>query len=358
MCQVETIKVGELPARHRARWLTLLESAGFQSPLLHPDFALHVARHRSDVRILVARDDQGREAYMGVHKTASGCIRPIGGALSDYHGWVAEPGFDAAMSDLLKAADLDSFRYFALLKPGYGVPGDGRGLAADISAGDTASLIRAHKPSRAKQFRRLDRKLEKEQGEVELVIDDADDRAYTALMGWKTAQFAATGRHNILGTGWIAGLLDDVRRTHGDSWGGQLVTLRAGGKPVAAELGPFWNGIFHPWIAAYDVDYAAYSPGHLLVRRLLKAMSAETIRRYDLGADDAPYKQEFANTEIATYSGLVTADGGYRAQPHLTGHTIFNKAARRWEQIVLAEPTLTGRLAGLAGAGRALLPGA
>jgi CelD/BcsL family acetyltransferase involved in cellulose biosynthesis len=359
MCRVDTFKARKLPPEHRHRWIAALTHVAHPSPLLHPDFALHVARNRRDVRILVARDEAGRAAYLALHKAPCGFTRPVGAVFSDYHGIVAEPGFQPRIDTVLGAAGLRAFRYFSMLPSGTdrGTSDSGhqRGVYASLAQGDPSGIIRQNKPSRAKQYGRLDRKLEREHGEISLTLSDEDPSAFDTVLAWKSAQFRASGRHDVLRTRWIRNLLDDVRLSRDGAWQGRLVTLRAGGELVAAEFGPFWNGIFHPWIAAYNNAYAPFSPGHLLVRRLLESMQADDINRYDLGADDAPYKAGFANGSVALFEGLATARSGDRPVRFTQGQSLLHKSVRRWEQILLAEPTFAGRMGGLAGATRALL---
>lgn len=360
MCQVETLDAKALTEEDRQRWICALTRAPLRSPLLHPDFAIHLAKCRPDTRVLRGEDGQGRRAYLALHAVDAGHAQPAGAVLSDYHGLVAEPGFEGALEDVLTAAGIESYRYFSRIDAADAVGRSAacrRALSTDIAAGDPAEVVRTNKPARAKQYRRLGRKLERECGDVELCGDDDDRSAFEALLGWKSDQFDASGRHNILRTGWVAALLEELWEQREGQWRARLVTLRVDGTPVAAEFGVFWNGIFHPWIAAYDPEFSAYSPGHLLVARLLEAMSPNDISRYDLGLDDAAYKSEFANVITMVGGEGVWRKGEFRSLAGTRGHSIVSKAARRWQQIQLAEPSAFGRIAGLMSASRALIRG-
>jgi CelD/BcsL family acetyltransferase involved in cellulose biosynthesis len=354
--QVDAIPADRLTREDRARWIAALDHAPFSSPLLHPDFALLVAMSRPDVRILVAKDSRQRKAYLPLHKRPFGLARPIGSVFSDYHGMISEPGCTLQPHDLLSGGGLRGFRHFSMVTDPLDVSsGQQVGIFADTELGDTASLLQDKKPSRAKQLRRLDRKLERDVGEISFSFDDPDSNAFEQLLTWKSAQFAATGRHDVLNVSWTRQMLCHLRQKGAGDLKGRLVTLRAGQHLASAEFGPCWRGIFHPWIAAYDADYAAYSPGHLLVQRLLAGMHDAGLRRYDLGPADAAYKSDFANGEVALSEGFIRSEGT-RWQPRLTrGQGVLNKLTRRWEQILLSETRLTGRLTGVAHAAHSFI---
>ncbi|GJL97446.1 MAG: polysaccharide biosynthesis protein CelD [Hyphobacterium sp.] len=356
MYQVDAIPANELTREDRARWIAALDRAPFTSPLLHPDFALLVARSRPDVRILITEDSSQRKAFLPIHKRPFGLARPIGSVFSDYHAMIAEPGCAVRTEDLLSGAGLRGYRHFSMVTDAANAAnGFHIGIFADSALGDTASLLQDRKPSRAKQLRRLERKLERDVGDVRLSFNDPDDDAFKQLLSWKSAQFAATGRHDVLNVPWARQMLDHLRYSEVGDLENRLVTLRAGQQLVSAEFGPSWNGIFHPWIAAYDADYATYSPGHLLVQRLLASLNDAGLQRYDLGPADAAYKSEFANGEVALSEGFIHAEGT-RWQPRLTrGQGVINKLTRRWEQILLSETGLSGRLTGVAHAAHSLI---
>lgn len=355
MYQVDAIPANKLTREDRARWIAALEQAPFTSPLLHPDFAKLMAMSRPDVRILFSQDRNQRKAFLPLHKRPFGLARPIGSVFSDYHGMIAEPGCAVRIEDLLSGAGLRGYRHFSMVTDSAEAPSTQVGIFADVALGDTASLLQNKKPSRAKQLRRLERKLERDVGEIHFAVDDPDTGAFEQLLGWKSAQFAATGRHDVLNVPWARQMLDHLRHMTVGDIEHRLVTLRAGQHLVSAEFGPSWNGIFHPWIAAYDADYAAYSPGHLLVQRLLAGMREAGLQRYDLGPADAAYKSEFANGEIGLSEGYIHAEGR-RWQPRLTqGQGLIHKLTRRWEQILLSEPDFSGRLTGVAHAAHSLI---
>lgn len=355
MRQVETLRPGMLADTDRSLWIDLVGKSAWSSPLLHPDFASLMASCRSDVRIIRAEDRFGRRAFLPVHKRPMGLVRPIGSTFSDYHALIAEDGFSGTIEHMLNAARLRGFRYFNLIEPG---AEDGHGHRFRFAPGTEPlkALNDAH-PKRAKAFRRLRRKLEREHGEVRLVLGDRSEATFEALLDWKDRQFARSGRHNVLRTRWARQMIDCLR----DGGEGDIrpfqATLIANGQPVASEFGPSWAGIFHPWIAAFDPVYEAYSPGHLLVCEILKGLPESGLTIYDLGGGDDAHKTLFANETIGLSSGRAfaarprLAPGLY--QPGTGG--IAGKIVRRWEQILLSETGVPARIGGVASAARGLI---
>ena len=353
--RIDTVRGDDIVGDVRDRWCALISSGAAYSPLFHPDFVAVLARVRSDVEILVAEDGNGRMAFLPFHRRPFGLARPIGAVFSDYHGLISEPGFSVRPERLLRDAGLKSYPHFARIAANaHGA--NLRGLRAD--AGQRPAPLDAFErdhAKKAKQLRRLQRKLERDHGELVLEIGDPDWGAFDKLMEWKRDQYAATRRHDVLRPAWVRSLMTRLHQEgHGDLTG-NLVSLRTGRRCVAAEFGPRWAGVFHPWIAAYDPQFAAYSPGHLLVMRLLGEMAGAGLERYDLGHDDAPYKSMFANAELPLKAGVWRADGA--STPASWKHGLAGKISRRFEQVRLAELNTAGLLAGVAHAAHASLQG-
>ncbi len=342
----EIFKADDLSAQDRALWIGLLESGSYGSPLLHPDFACLVAACRRDVRIIKSRDAHGRSAFLAVHKRPFGVARPIGSTFSDYHALIAEPGFSAGLETCLSDTGIRSFHSFNLIEAGAS-EAQGWSAVCKPEQNPQDDFARAHS-KRAKQLRRLNRKLANEQGEVTLIMDDQRPGSFEALRGWKAGQFKASARHDVLKPAWAAQLLNTLRAGPGGQISGYLVSLNVDGNAIAAEFGPRWNGVFHPWLAAYDPEFSRYSPGHLLVHGLLGQMAQAGLDRYDLGPGDEAHKNLFANTNVGLTSGRIYAARPRAATQFLSPGTggLRGKIARRWEQILLSETRALSRVAG------------
>lgn len=351
--QIDTIRPVELSADDHARWSGAIATGDKYSPLFHPDFVRLVAHTRRDVQIIRAEDRSGRLGFLPLHRRHFGFSRPIAAAFSDYHGVIREPGFDVEPEALLRAAGIRRYKYFGRIGPG--LKPAGRGLRADCLDGKPTPFehFETCHAKKAKQFRRLRRKLERERGAVELVLGDDRPESFDRLWAWKESQFRETGRHNVLRPLWAVEMMNRLHEGGQGEVSGFVASLTVNGEPIAAEFGPRWRGAFHPWIAAYDPAFAEYSPGHLLVAGLLEGMREAGLDRYDLGHDDGPYKATFANTSVALTAGAWRADGARESTFTLPG--LAGQISRRWEQICLAETDAAGLLSGAATAAISLI---
>ena len=97
--------------------------------------------------------------------------------------------------------------------------------------------------------------------------------------------------------------------------------------------------MLHCWFPVYDVEFARFSPGRLLLARIIDAAADRDLVRIERGVGTAPAKTDFANEDTAFGRGLLLADG-------LRGAAIRAALAVRWRGEALASwarvRTLTG----------------
>ncbi|MFC4724551.1 GNAT family N-acetyltransferase [Glycocaulis abyssi] len=376
MLRCETIKTVALTAQDQHAWTAMALATGLASPLLHPEFAQAVSATRNDVEIALFRDAKGLAAVFAYHRRPGGFARPIGSAFSDIHAILRRPDVEARDEELLALAGLSRARFAALFTPdkppaaGLEPVGPSRAAVRRSTANALIAELQAEHPKRFKDFRRRLRKLETEHGEVQLAVS-SDPATLDELIGWKRLQYRQTGRHDVLAPRWTTRLMHALFSRREGAVRGRLYTLRAGGRLIAAEYGPEGHGTFHPWLAAYDPEMSAYSPGHLLVYLLLSRMEEFGLTRYEMGTGHEDYKKYFTNHRSALYSGLARA-------PHfeermreaatklamatltLCGNRVRDLGRRmhsRIDHIAAAETSAAGRWAGLTRAAGAILSG-
>lgn len=331
--------------------------AAFASPLLSPDFARLVGGVRKDVVVAVFRRDDAIVGILAHHRRPAAfggaLARGLGGPWSDVQALLTGPqGLNGKAA--LAAAGLRGCRFTGLIDP-FGVF-DGAttegepsfAIALDGSADAYLERLRAASPKRFKNQRRLESKLERERGPVELVASDTDPDSLAAVIAWKRDQFRRTGVHDVLGPAWSRALIERAFTSDAPSARGLLITLRVGGKVVAGHFGLRTQGVYHPQIAAFDPDFAAYSPGIVLISRAIRAMQELGLQRYELSGGCGHYKAAFASESTPLREGMVLAGEGSRTVAPVS--TLLTRAGRRFERIVETELTLAGRVSGLAGA--------
>ncbi len=294
-----------------------------------------------------------------------GFARPIGAPFSDYHALVCAPAGRTQLR--LADAELQGVRVTGLVDP-YGAFGDSlKGVVAhqiDLSAGSEAYLGALWRRSRNRwrNFKRYSRRLEEALGPLRIEAPDLSHPTFESLMSWKRRQLAATGLHDFTTSPWVARLFRRLFETSDAGFGGLVITLYAGERPVAAHFGVRQGDWYHPWIGAYDPDLAAFSPG--IVHQVMAAEAAAGlgVRIYDLGPRADHSKSVFANRSSVVGQGLIS-DGGLPARLAVKsermlapggGLALLGHVRNRWDQISDVELGPVGRIAGLARAASSL----
>lgn len=363
MLDVQTLHPGALAPDDMLAWRALAAAQpGFDSPLLGPDFTQAVGALRPDARVCVFRRQGQAVGFLPYHRQSGGQARSIGGPFADYHGLVSAPALWTNGRQALADAGIAAWRFTALIDPFDRFPASAgpRGHLIVPTEGAEAYLerIRAASPKKIKNYRRLAGKLEREHGALRLVADDHSRRAFDQLLAWKRAQLLRTGMHDFLGPDWTRDLMDRLFDTPHGELRGLMMSLYAGETLVAGHFGVRLGGVFHPWIASTHPDFAPWSPGHQFFLKAIPAMASVGLTTYDLGPGHDHYKRTYALSSRAVTSGLATAPGvagelaqGLEAAWRLVGADgpgLAGRLRRRLDAIVAVEPTLGGRLNGLA----------
>lgn len=347
-----------MTAEQLAAWADMRRGdPDFQSPLLSPDFALAVGRNRPDTRVAVFRRNQKVVGFLPFHARPDGRARPLGAPFSDLHALITTRDARLEPNAALKAAGITDYRFEGLVDPfavfQHATEGKAQSFVLKVEEDPKQVLARlaARSPARFKQYRRKERKLEREVGQVTLTIGDTDSTAFENLFAWKRAQYSRTGLHDVLAPAWVQSMMDDLFWQRAGSLQGCMVTLRAGDRAVAADFGPREGAAFHPWISAYDPEMAPYSPGMLLLVRAIEAMPQYGLDTYDLGPSPETYKPYFASEVRQVASGAVGQHAGIRgfvnAIPNERLRDIAERTARRLDHVASVELTAWGRARGV-----------
>jgi CelD/BcsL family acetyltransferase involved in cellulose biosynthesis len=363
MLDVETLHPRALAEADLRTWRDMAAAdLAFSSPLLGPDFANAVGAVREDARVAVIRRGGETLGFLAHHRRPGAMARAIGSPLSDYHGLVSRSAAGLRGPEVLRAAELTAFRYTGLVDP-FGVfgPNEHR-LAHVIALGNTDAetyleAVRAASPKKIKNWRRLDNKLEREIGDVELVGPDRSREAFDQLIAWKREQLERTGVHDFLRPEWTRNLLLDLFQKQTGPFQGLMINLYAGGHLVAGHFGVRLDGVFHPWIASTNPAYGDWSPGQIFFMRAIAAMPGLNLHRYDLGPGHDHYKGAYALSQVeigegtataATVAGRVASSlDGVMALAGSRGAGPVGRLTRRMDAIASVELTMGGRMRGL-----------
>lgn len=355
MLTAELKRPDALTAGEEEAWRAFCRATpAFASPLTGPEFARAVGRVREDATVAVLRDAGEVVGFFAHHRRPGGTARPIGTPFSDRHAVVTAPQPGFAGGELLSATDLNAFRFTGLIDPAelFG-PGRAQGHCHLIELDGTAEAhleaVRAASPKKFKNYRRLEHKLEREVGEVELIAPDRSQDAFELLLAWKREQLYRTGLLDFLRSAWTRRLMEQLFHQRDGELQGMLITVRAGGRMVAGHFGVRQGETFHPWIAAADPGLAQYSPGHVFLQRAIRAMPGLGLRSYDLSSGHDHYKAQYANAQATISEGVAHARdaGPARIWAPAATNGLARRVGRRLEQIAAVELSLPGRVMGV-----------
>jgi len=306
------ISPGELDQYLRASWCAMIENdSTFASPYFHPDFTLAVARARADVRIAIA-EDQGRAVAFFPHQRCRlGLGKPVGGALSDYHGVIAPKSCEWNLPDLMRAARISVFPFDHLVGGAHQFEGTITSRASsprmDLSAGYEA-YARARREAGSEYIKKtegLARKMEREIGALRFEAACASLTVLDQLIAWKRSQYQEARTTDVFGVPWTGRLLHDLSRLEQPDFRGVVSGLWVGERLVAAHMGLRTRDTLHYWFPAYDPEFAKFSPGIILLLRMAETFSRDGLRTIDLGKGDAQYKERLMSGSVELAEGCV-----------------------------------------------------
>jgi CelD/BcsL family acetyltransferase involved in cellulose biosynthesis len=161
--------------------------------------------------------------------------------------------------------------------------------------------------------------------------------AFEALFRWKAARFGTAGIDDPFADDAIRAFL--VRTA--DIGALRLFTLSAGDRLVAVLAGLSGKGCFSGMLNGHDAeaDIARTSPGEQLIVHLIRALSAENLRHFDLGTGEARYKAHYCPEQIA----LVDCAVAVSAKGFLAARLFL--AARGAKRVIKQSPRLMGWVA-------------
>jgi CelD/BcsL family acetyltransferase involved in cellulose biosynthesis len=155
------------------------------------------------------------------------------------------------------------------------------------------------------ELRKL-RRLQEDHGPVKFVAQSYDEAAFMSLLDWKSAQYRRTGAPNIIALPWVTSVLRDIhlRRANSD-FEGMLSLLYAGDRLTAAHLGMKSGGVWHHWFPAYDPEFSYYSPGLLLLLKMVEHSSSIGVHTIDMSVGLFEQKKRFMNASTKVASGSI-----------------------------------------------------
>lgn len=296
----ELIPLAELSPELRAFWHQLTSTEpSLSSPFFTLGFAEQVSKVRNDVHVLVQRDSMGNpEVIVPIHMERRGRITPVGHPFSDYQGIICRPDVSWDSREALRTCHLRlmDFRFVPMSCPS---------LIQFSAAHERAYQVALPFDSRTPKEDRKLRSLQKRVGQIEFDFESTRFSDLEALIEWKRCQCRKTGFSDILATEWLRKLLTNAISSQSPDLKVQLSVLRAQSEPVAVQLGLQSDKVWHCWFTAFNPEYAAYSPGLILLTRVLQHASVRGCHIFDFGAGSETYKQRWSNRSLLVSRGSI-----------------------------------------------------
>lgn len=301
--------ISNLTAKQRAEWVRIVaETPDLANPFLHPAFAETADRTLHPVEVAMA--DGG--VFLPFHR--DGLVAgPVAEGLNEQQAVIGVRSNDVwPQRDWLGEVGIRTLRFDHLLGEqasslGVWTSRIGGSPQADLSAGFDAYAA-ARKQAGSSTIRetlRKERKLVRECGEVEYSWHDDAEDVFERLIEWKQVQHQRTGVVDLFDDPTIVDFLRQIRLVDEPAFRARMSVLRAAGRPVAVHLGLFSNRVGHVWYPAYDTDFAAYSPGLILLLKIMRSMSDNGLETLDFGPGPQRYKRSLMTRERPICIGVA-----------------------------------------------------
>jgi CelD/BcsL family acetyltransferase involved in cellulose biosynthesis len=310
--KVTVIAGAKLTPELVSRWRQIQEAnPELASPYFCPEFTLAVAAVRRDVHVGIMENGTGIVGFFPFQRGRRGIGKPVGGALSDYHGVIATQDTHWDAIDLLRGCGLGSYEFGHLLasqtpfKPYHFGKADSHYV--DLSQGfdDYACRLRESGSHLLKDVDYQRRRLEREHGTVRFVPHTTDAGVLRAVLDWKSDQYRRSGLVDVFDFDWTTALLERIHATQTDRFAGVLSALYVGDVLAAAHMGMRSSSVWHWWFPAHSAEFQRYSPGMILLTAFLRYAGQSDARILDLGKGDAFYKDRLRGGAVALAEGRV-----------------------------------------------------
>jgi CelD/BcsL family acetyltransferase involved in cellulose biosynthesis len=276
------------------------------SPYFHPEFTRAIAAVRTDVEIAIVEEGNRLVALFPFQRHRRDVGIPVGGIISDYHGLICAEQYRCDLREIIRLSRLAIFDFEHCPITQLSFTPFHRYLASspqiDLSDGYQA-YFKARSAVRSEQIKL--RRIEREVGPLRFVAHDASDAGLRQVLAWKSKQYTNTGKRDLFKMPWIRAAVERIRTTEEREFSGMVSLLYAGERLIAGHLGMRGQFVWHWWFPSYDPEMARYSPGIILLIKMVQHASQMGIRTIDLGAGTSSYKRRFMNASIPLASGSV-----------------------------------------------------
>jgi CelD/BcsL family acetyltransferase involved in cellulose biosynthesis len=311
--QFEMVTITELSPEMKACWRSIqAKNSFYASPYFCIEFMTAVNKVHTTVFVTVIKEEDNIVGFFPFQKNRWNQGHAVGGALSDFHGVIAEKPLLLSEQELLKASGLVRWKFTHLatdqivFKQSYASESESHFI--DLSNGFEGYKEELGK-SGSKMIKDTEyklRKLNRLHGEVKFISNVEDPAALDLLLEWKSRQYKKSGLIDVFGFEWTKNLLKELRTVQTENFAGMLSALYVNETPVALHFGMRSKTVWNWWFPRHDTKYNNCSPGVVLRLEVAKYAHNLGVSRIDLGIGGADtYKPRLANNNFKLAQGIV-----------------------------------------------------
>ncbi len=309
---IEVLRTDQLSEDDAAAWSHLQQSNDvLMNPFFSLEFARAVAEVRGRVDVAIQRQQGQPVGFLPFELVRRGIGKPVATRVSEVQGIIGDGNVEWDPAEFLRSAGLSSWTFDSL-------PVCQRSFQAfafcqddspyiDLSEGFDAyqSARRSAGSNQIAQAFRKARKIEREIGPLRFELHTADQDAIAALFSWKKEQYARTGAFDVFCLDWVKALLQHLCEVQNADFGGILSALYVQDQVIAVHMGIRSANVLAWWFPAFDRRYDNYSPGLILLTKVLQSVGSVGIERIDLGRGSERYKTSFQTGACVVAEGVV-----------------------------------------------------
>ncbi len=317
--KISVIAAQELGASLVETWQLIQgNDTALRSPYYSPEFTQLVAAAGRAVKVAVIESQGGVQGFFPYEKDSWGRLKPVGQGLNDYHGLIANPGLDIDVASLLRACGgtYFGFNHMPLTQVVFTpfICFNSASPVMTLTGGWDAYVQRlceaqnTRSPGILTTIRQSMTRLARDKGQLRFEMHEGSVQVLEVLMRLKSEQWARTvgAANDPFAVPWIRQLMERALSTQGSGFRGALSTLYAGDKLVSSHFGLRAGATLHSWFPVYDLAYAYYQPGLILLKNIAEQGAREGLTEIDLGRGTAGYKMRFKTDLIPLGEGAVS----------------------------------------------------
>lgn len=309
---VKTIRAADLTESQIAEWDDIQRGNDeLDNPMLSVDFALAVAKVRTDLEIALLVQDDRTVGFFPYHRCERNVGRPLALDVTDLHGVVAAKDVTWSAAELIDGCGLATWKFDHLIASQRPFVSYHRCVEGspfmDLSKGFDAYMAerKAAGSSAMSQALRKSRKIERELGPLRFVWHDDDEQLMQSLISLKQQQIRDRNLFDAFRFQWVLDLLEIIRQTQSARFSGLMSALYAGNHMLALHFGLRRERVVSSWYPTFDPQFARYSPGLILHLELARRAAELGVDRIDLGRGENQMKSTLMSGSIPVALGAV-----------------------------------------------------